>query len=134
MQMRVMVTLLLTLARSATADPSAEADGRLTAWLEDNLTELVATYEQLHANPELSLEEVKTAARVADALGAAGYEIISGIGGHGVAGILRNGPGPTVLIRGDMDALPVREETGLPYSHLSRIAACSVGENYLQHT
>ena len=116
MRIRVVVTLLLMVSRSAAADLSAEPDRRLETWLEGNLTDLVATYEQLHTNPELSLEEVKTAARVAEAFGAAGYEVITGIGGHGVAGVMKNGPGPTVLIRGDMDALPVREETGLPYA------------------
>lgn len=73
-------------------------------------------YEALHAAPELSLAETRTAAGVAAALARAGYRVTSGIGGTGVVGVLANGAGPTVLVRGDMDALPVREETGLSYA------------------
>jgi amidohydrolase len=73
-------------------------------------------YRDLHEHPELSHQETRTAARVADRLRQAGYEVHEGIGGTGVVGILRNGNGPTVLMRADMDALPVREETGLDYA------------------
>ncbi|MEU3984753.1 amidohydrolase [Streptomyces sp. NPDC026672] len=73
-------------------------------------------YTDLHRNPELSLREHRTAARLADRLTASGFETSDGVGGTGVVGVLRNGDGPTVLLRADMDALPVREETGLPYA------------------
>ncbi|MBY8342988.1 MULTISPECIES: amidohydrolase [Streptomyces] len=73
-------------------------------------------YRDLHRHPELSLQEHRTAARLAERLAKAGYETVEGIGGTGVAGMLRNGEGPTVLLRADMDALPVQEETGLPYA------------------
>jgi amidohydrolase len=73
-------------------------------------------YRDLHAHPELSHSEHRTAGRVADALGHAGYEVDTGVGGTGVVGVLRSGDGPTVLLRADMDALPVREDTGLPYA------------------
>ena len=73
-------------------------------------------YRDLHRHPELSLEEHRTAARLAERLRAAGFETTEGIGGTGVAGVLRNGDGPTVLLRADMDALPVEERTGLPYA------------------
>jgi hypothetical protein len=75
----------------------------------------LALYKDLHTNPELSLREQESAAKVAARLKAAGFEVTAGVGGHGVVGVLANGPGPTVLIRGDMDALPIVEETGLPY-------------------
>jgi hippurate hydrolase len=98
-------------------DDGAQVD----AWVEERLPELVTTYRQLHARPELSLEEKQTAALVARTLSKAGYEVQRDIGGTGVVGVLANGPGPTVLIRGDMDALPVIEQTGLPYaSRVSR--------------
>ncbi|MBB2991070.1 hippurate hydrolase [Mycolicibacterium iranicum] len=78
-------------------------------WLED-------FYRDLHRHPELSHQEHRTAALVTDVLHAAGYRVHDHVGGTGVVGILANGPGPTVLLRADMDALPVREETGLPYA------------------
>ncbi len=125
MRFRFSTTLLLSLCAMAStlaaANCNAQTRPHLDAWLDRNLPDLVTTYEQLHANPELSLAEEKTSARVAETLRAAGYEVITGIGGHGVVGILKNGRGPTVLIRGDMDALPVREETGLDYA--SRVVA-----------
>lgn len=73
-------------------------------------------YRDLHAHPELSFEETRTAAIAAAELRAAGFEVIEGIGVTGVVGVLRNGDGPTVLLRADMDALPVLEDTGLDYA------------------
>ncbi len=73
-------------------------------------------YKDLHANPELSFQEKRTAAVAAAKLKESGYEVFEKIGKTGVVGVLRNGDGPTVLIRADMDALPVRENTGLPYA------------------
>jgi amidohydrolase len=73
-------------------------------------------YRDLHAHPELSHQERRTASRVAARLQETGCEVHDGVGGTGVVGVLRNGDGPTVLLRADMDALPVREATGLPYA------------------
>ncbi|MFE2300093.1 amidohydrolase [Streptomyces sp. NPDC059445] len=73
-------------------------------------------YRDLHRHPELSLREHRTAALLAERLRKAGYDTTEGVGGTGVVGVLRNGDGPTVLLRADMDALPVPEETGLPYA------------------
>src|SRR3954469_15665578 len=73
-------------------------------------------YRDLHGHPELSHQEHRTAALVAARLRDAGFEVHDGVGGTGVVGILRNGDGPAVLLRADMDALPVREATGLPYA------------------
>ncbi|WP_392965027.1 amidohydrolase [Streptomyces sp. LN245] len=73
-------------------------------------------YRDLHRHPELSLREHRTAATLAERLRKAGYDTAEGVGGTGVVGVLRNGNGPTVLLRADMDALPVAEETGLPYA------------------
>jgi hippurate hydrolase len=78
-------------------------------WQED-------VYRQLHQHPEVSHQEHDTAAEVARRLGGFGYQVHTGIGGTGVVGVLENGNGPTVLLRADMDALPVREQTGLPYA------------------
>ena len=78
--------------------------------------DLDALYRDLHQHPELSLHEEKTAAKMAERLRNLGFEVQTGIGGNGVVGVLRNGQGPTVLLRTDMDALPVEEKTGVPYS------------------
>lgn len=78
--------------------------------------DLEALYKDLHAHPELSFAEHRTAGIAAERLDAAGFTVTTGIGGTGVAGLLRNGDGPIVMLRADMDALPVREETGLDYA------------------
>ncbi|AOS44389.1 putative hydrolase YxeP [Lacunisphaera limnophila] len=77
---------------------------------------LEAIYRDLHAHPELSFMETRTAALLAQELRTAGYEVTEQVGNTGVVAVLRNGPGPTVMIRGDMDALPMTEKTGLPYA------------------
>ena len=78
--------------------------------------ELVSIRRDLHAHPELGFQEVRTARIVAEKLGALGYEVMTGVGKTGVVGLLRNGEGPTVMLRADMDALPVKEATGAPYA------------------
>ena len=78
--------------------------------------DLAALYQDIHAHPELAFAEHRTAALVADRLRHLGYQTTTGVGGTGVVGVMANGDGPTVLLRADMDALPVREETGLPYA------------------
>jgi hippurate hydrolase len=80
------------------------------------LSDLEALYTDLHAHPELSMQETRTAAIAAARLRQAGFEVTTGVGHTGVVGLLRNGDGPTVMLRADMDALPVAEATGLPYA------------------
>ena len=77
---------------------------------------LESLYRDLHTHPELSDHEKRTAAKAAEQLEWAGCEVSTGVGGTGVVGVLRNGDGPTVMLRADMDALPVKEDTGLPYA------------------
>jgi len=89
--------------------------------LDELLLDLEALYKDVHANPELSMQETRTAGIAADRLHAAGYEVTPGVGKTGVVGLLRNGDGPIVMLRADMDALPVEESTGLPYA--SKITA-----------
>jgi hippurate hydrolase len=93
-------------------DRVAAVDQHIAAEYDD----LEKLYKQIHANPELSLQEEKTAARLAKELKALGFEVTEKVGGNGVVGVFRNGDGPTVLVRTDMDALPVVEATGLPYA------------------
>jgi hippurate hydrolase len=80
------------------------------------LAELEDIYRDLHANPELSMQEKRTSGVAAAWLRKCGFEVTEGVGGTGVVGLLRNGDGPTVLLRADMDALPIKESTGLPYA------------------
>jgi amidohydrolase len=98
---------------------AAEPDG-LLAGLEDLLPELEELVRDLHAHPELAFQETRTAGEVAGRLAAQGYDVTRGVGRTGVVGVLRNGAGPTVMLRADMDALPVAEETGLPYASTVR--------------
>ena len=94
------------------ATPSSTLESRI----QDLLPELERVYTDIHAHPELSMQETRTARVAADRLRDAGYDVTDGIGQTGVVGLLRNGEGPTVMLRADMDALPVREQTGLPYA------------------
>ncbi len=86
---------------------------------------LLAIYRDLHANPELSFEEVRSAARLAAEARKLGFEVTTNVGGHGVVAVMRNGPGPTLMIRADMDGLPVTEQTGLPFA--SKVTAVGAG-------
>lgn len=88
----------------------------LLTGLEATLPELEEVYVDLHAHPELSMQEVRTAGIVADRLDRWGYDVTTGVGGTGVVGTLVNGDGPVVMMRADMDALPVLEATGLDYA------------------
>ncbi|MGC2778242.1 MAG: amidohydrolase [Bradyrhizobium sp.] len=83
---------------------------------DDVLAILEGIYRDIHANPELSMQEHRTAGIAAAWLREWGYDVTEGVGGTGVVGLLRNGDGPTVLLRADMDALPIKESTGLPYA------------------
>jgi amidohydrolase len=93
--------------------------------IRDLLPDLERLYTDIHAHPELSMQESRTAGIAADRLRAAGFDVTSGVGKTGVVGVLRNGDGPTVMLRADMDALPVREETGLPYASTATAADSS---------
>ncbi len=105
-----LVSILMILPTSVIA---AGAD---KAWVEERLDTLNELYVHLHRNPELSYHEVETAKRIADELRKAGAEVTEDVGGTGLVGLLKNGEGPTILVRTDLDALPVAEATGLPYA------------------
>ena len=88
----------------------------LLAGLPQLLPSLESIYKDVHAHPELSMQETRTAGIAADHLRGIGYEVTTGVGNTGVVALLRNGEGPVVMLRADMDALPVQEATGLPYA------------------
>jgi hippurate hydrolase len=105
------------------------AQSDLDARISKEMDPLVATYKHLHANPELSLQEKETAALVARELRGLGYEVTERIGkydptdavSYGLVGVLRNGAGPTVLVRTELDALPMEEKTGVAYASHVRV-------------
>ena len=115
MSPRPLLALAVLAPLSLLAAPPAVRD-TVAARIAADYPALDAFYKDLHLNPELSLMEERTAAKVAAELRAAGYEVTTQFGGHGVVAMLHNGPGPTLLIRADLDGLPVPEETGLPYA------------------
>jgi len=92
------------------------ASGSVLGGLAGILDDLETLYKDVHSHPELSMEEKRTAGIAADRLRAAGFEVTEAVGNTGVVGVLSNGDGPTVMLRADMDALPVREQTGLDYA------------------
>ncbi len=106
-----MKTLALALLNIATLQAAESID----TCIEAQRPALIKLYEHLHANPELSFHEEKTSARMADEIRALGFEVTTKVGGFGVVAVLKNGPGRTVLVRTDLDGLPVREIGSVPY-------------------
>ena len=96
--------------------------------------ELDQLYKHLHQNPELSLQEKETSARIASELRKLGYEVTEGIGGYGVVGLMKNGPGPVLLVRSDMDALPMEEKTGLPFASSKKAIGNDGKETFVAHS
>ena len=94
---------------------------------------LSALFDHFHRNPELSGREVRTAARIARELRALGYEVTTGVGGTGVVAVLRNGAGPTVMLRADMDGLPLEERSGLPNASRARQTGADGTEQPVMH-
>jgi len=128
---------IIVVALSASALAADPREATPASLADRQLPSLVAYYEALHADPELSHLEAHTSADLARELRSAGFEVterfgqydVAGLQAYGVVGVLRNGVGPTVLIRADMDALPVEEQTGLPYASHKHMSG-SAGGNY----
>ena len=120
---RLCIVMFFSSQLVRTAVLSAEPRG----WIEDNVDELVVLYRHLHSHPELSFDECETAKRLAQELSATGAEVTTSVGGHGVVAVMRNGNGPTVMVRTDMDALPIKEDTGLPYASKVTVKDASMG-------
>jgi len=122
--MKICSLSILSLLILAGADVFAQQEQSVQEIVEGELPSLLAIYKDIHSHPELSWYEEKTSALIAKELRAAGCEVTENFGkydksnlkSYGVVGIMKNGEGPTVLVRTDMDALPVEEETGLPYA------------------
>jgi len=114
--MKLNGTLFAGIAALALVAPGAAAAQDLRAGVAEDMPELMELYRDLHANPELSFEEHKTAAKLAKRMRDLGFEVTEGVGRTGVVSVMKNGEGPTVLLRADMDGLPVVEQTGLPFA------------------
>jgi len=119
---RLFVALMLTIAVMIVAFPTIPSqtpslDQKIAILVQEIAPGLIPIRRDIHKHAELSLQETRTAALVADSFAQLGFEVRTGVGGHGVVGILRGGkPGPVVGMRADMDALPIVEDTGLPFA------------------
>ena len=110
------ITALICTFLVATAALGQAADPKLAAEVDAVYPQLEKLYLDLHQSPELSFEEANTSAKLADIARKLGYEVTDHVGGYGVIAVMKNGPGPTVMFRTDMDALPVEEKTGVAYA------------------
>lgn len=124
--------LLASAALIALAAAPAKADP-VRDRIQADLPGLLTIYRDLHQNPELSFQEHRSARIMADAARKAGFDVTEGVGKTGVVAVLRNGPGPVVLIRADMDALPVVEQTGLPFASKARGTSTAGVESGIMH-
>ena len=122
---------LLALASVLAVTP-AQADGLKDAITAD-LPSLMEIYRDLHSNPELSGEEVRTAAKLAAEARRLGFEVTEKVGGTGVVAVMKNGEGPTVLLRADMDGLPLEEKTGLAFASTVKAKTRQGNDTYVMH-
>lgn len=127
---RPVLAFVLAIPCIVTASVRAEDPA---AWSDKHLPYVLDLYKHFHQHPEVSLHEKETAERLAQELEAAGLEVTGDVGGHGVVGILQNGDGPTVMVRTDLDALPVSEKTELVYSSKVKIRDAEGRETGVMH-
>lgn len=113
--------------------PAGKDGGQIAERVNDLYPSLFRLYTHLHANPELSGQEVRTSRRIAEELCDTGFQVTEGVGGHGVVAVLENGHGPVVMLRADLDALPIEEKTGLPYASRVRGRLAGMGDVGLMH-
>jgi hippurate hydrolase len=113
--------------------PSVAVGQSIETWIEKTVSQHVELYQWLHTHPEVSLQEKETAAKLAEVWRAGGLDVTQGVGGHGIVGILKNGPGPVVMLRTDLDALPVEERTGLPYASTAKVELPDGSQSGVMH-
>jgi hippurate hydrolase len=116
-------TIIAAPANAATLNEAIRAD----------MPQLMTLYRDLHSNPELSMQEVRSPAKLSAELGKLGFSVTEKVGKTGVVAVMKNGPGPTLMIRADMDGLPVVEQTGLPFASKVRATARSGVETGVMH-
>ncbi|MCT2400045.1 amidohydrolase [Novosphingobium mangrovi (ex Huang et al. 2023)] len=128
-----MRNLSLAAAAALVAFPASLHAETVADTISADMPGLMDTYRDLHAHPELSFQEVRSAAVMARAAREAGFEVTEKVGKTGIVAVLKNGPGPTVLIRADMDGLPVTEQTGLPFASKQRGVSTAGVESGIMH-
>src|SRR5438876_8534412 len=121
MKQPLALLVALICGSSITSFAQSELREQLASPVANAYSQFEPVYKQLHAHPELSLQEEKTSARLADELEKLGFNVTRRVGGYGVVGVLKNGNGPTVLVRTDMDALPVTEQTRAAYASAVKV-------------
>ena len=132
-------SMLLALgAPGAAAAPAKQLDvakvlPKLKAEIAASYPQLESLYKEIHQHPEIALQETKTAARLAAEMRALGFEVTEMVGETGIVAVYKNGAGPTVLVRTDMDALPMEEKTGLPYASKDKAIREGV-ETWVMHS
>lgn len=124
---------IMTAILAATSAPAMAQQSPQAQAIAKEMPSLMAIYRDLHANPELSFQEVKTAAKLAAEAKKLGFKVTEKVGGTGVVAVMENGPGPVVMVRADMDALPVVEQTGLPFASKVKATPASGVETGVMH-
>jgi len=127
------VKRVLWLAAVAMTVSTPAGAAALSDAIRADMPQLMTLYRDLHANPELSMQEVRTPAKLAAEMRKIGFEVTEKVGKTGVVAVMKNGPGPVLLIRADMDGLPVVEQTGLPFASKVRATARSGVETGVMH-
>jgi len=106
----------VAIALAMASVPASSSAAALSDAIRSDLPQLMSLYRELHAHPELSMQEVWTPARLAPEMRKLGFNVTEHVGKTGLVAVLHNGPGPILMLRADMDALPVKEQTGLPFA------------------
>src|SRR5918997_6762346 len=127
------MTKKLIFALAAMTLPTSSIAASLSDAVRADMPSLMALYRDLHANPELSMQEARTPAKLAPELRKLGFKVTEKVGKTGVVAVMKNGPGPVLMIRADMDGLPVVEQTGLPFASKVRAVARSGVETGVMH-
>ena len=128
-----MNSLLLVAAAAAMTMTTTASSETLSDAIRADMPQLLTLYRDLHANPELSMQEVRTPAKLSAEIRKLGFQVTEHVGKTGVVAVMKNGPGPVLLLRADMDALPVTEQTGLPFASKVRGVSRSGVETGVMH-
>ena len=128
---RSVLALLAAVPSLGLAQPASAAN--LNEAIRGDMPALMAVYKDLHANPELSMQEVRSPAKLAAEARKLGFDVTEKVGKTGVVAVMKNGPGPVLMIRADMDGLPIVEQTGLPFASKVRATARSGVETGVMH-
>jgi hippurate hydrolase len=125
--------LIFGMVIAAMSLPTAANAAELKDAIGADMPQLMTLYRDLHANPELSMQEVRTPAKLAAEMRKLGFQVTEKVGKTGVVAVMKNGPGPVLLLRADMDALPLKEQTGLPFASKARGTTIDGVESDIMH-